>query len=82
MYVFIESAVALLISFIINVFVVSVFAHGLSGKTNADIRQICLDSGKPESELDGFFDVSLISLSLYLFDSSSAALSDRGPVGE
>jgi len=56
MYVFIESAVALLISFIINVFVVSVFAHGLSGKTNADIRQICLDSGKPESELDGFFD--------------------------
>lgn len=37
MYFFIEAAVALLVSFIINVFVVSVFAHGLYGKTNIDI---------------------------------------------
>lgn len=36
-YYFIESAVALSVSFFINVFVVAVFAHGLYQKTNADI---------------------------------------------
>lgn len=36
-YFFIEAAIALFISFIINVFVVSVFANGMSDKTNADI---------------------------------------------
>jgi len=41
MYYFIEAAVALFISFIINVFVVAVFAHGLNGKTNNDIRTLC-----------------------------------------
>nr|CAD7459179.1 unnamed protein product [Timema tahoe] len=38
MYYFIESATALFISFIINVFVVSVFAHGLNGKTNNELN--------------------------------------------
>nr|CAD7410387.1 unnamed protein product [Timema poppensis] len=43
MYYFIESATALFISFIINVFVVSVFAHGLNGKTNNElVRVTCL----------------------------------------
>lgn len=36
-YFFIEASIALFVSFIINVFVVSVFAHGLFGKTNKDI---------------------------------------------
>lgn len=36
-YYFIESSVALFISFLINVAVVSVFAHGLFGKTNQDV---------------------------------------------
>lgn len=36
-YYFVEACVALFISFIINVFVVSVFAHGMYGKTNQDI---------------------------------------------
>lgn len=36
-YFFIEASIALFVSFIINVFVVSVFAHGLFGKTNIDI---------------------------------------------
>ena len=40
-YFFIEAAIALFISFIINVFVVSVFAHGLYGKTNKDIIDQC-----------------------------------------
>lgn len=36
-YFFIEASVALFVSFIINVFVVAVFAHGLNGVTNAEI---------------------------------------------
>lgn len=37
MYFYIEACMALLVSFIINVFVVSVFANGLSGKQNMEI---------------------------------------------
>ena len=40
-YFFIEAAIALFISFVINVFVVSVFAHGLYGKTNQDVINQC-----------------------------------------
>lgn len=40
MYYFIESCVALFISFIINVFVVAVFANGLYLKTNNDVVSI------------------------------------------
>ncbi|KAF7636563.1 hypothetical protein Mgra_00003954 [Meloidogyne graminicola] len=41
LYYFIECAIALTCSFFINLFVVSVFAHGLYGKTNADIFESC-----------------------------------------
>ncbi|CAB3400327.1 unnamed protein product [Caenorhabditis bovis] len=41
-YYVIESAVALSASFFINLFVVAVFAHGLYGKTNADVREMCI----------------------------------------
>ncbi|KAL7038785.1 hypothetical protein ACKWTF_009692 [Chironomus riparius] len=40
-YFFIEASIALFVSFLINVFVVSVFAHGLSGKTNEQIVEQC-----------------------------------------
>jgi natural resistance-associated macrophage protein 2 len=40
-YFFIEGAIALAISFVINVFVVSVFANGLKGKNNQDIINEC-----------------------------------------
>ena len=49
MYFFIESAVALFVSFIINVFVVSVFASGLYGKTNQDIMEECVKSNNSHS---------------------------------
>ena len=42
MYFFIEAAIALFVSFLINIFVVSVFAEGLYGKTNADIHALCI----------------------------------------
>ncbi|XP_045465242.1 protein Malvolio-like isoform X2 [Harmonia axyridis] len=41
-YFFIEAAIALAVSFIINVFVVSVFAHGLYHTTNSDMRKKCM----------------------------------------
>ncbi|XP_059610455.1 protein Malvolio isoform X1 [Phlebotomus argentipes] len=43
-YFFIEACVALFVSFIINVFVVAVFAHGLYGKTNNDVLETCQNS--------------------------------------
>ncbi|CAJ0941050.1 unnamed protein product, partial [Mesorhabditis belari] len=49
-YYFIESAFALLCSFIINVLVVAVFAMGLYGKTNQQVRDMCEtnDNGMPQ----------------------------------
>ncbi|CAL7950973.1 unnamed protein product [Xylocopa violacea] len=41
MYYFIEACIALLVSFIINVFVVAVFADGLYNKTNLEVYNIC-----------------------------------------
>jgi len=42
-YFFIEAAIALLVSLLINVFVVAVFAHGLHGKTNSDVHTSCMN---------------------------------------
>lgn len=39
-YFFIEASVALFVSFVINVFVVAVFAHGMYHKTNQDVVSI------------------------------------------
>ncbi|XP_011503447.1 PREDICTED: protein Malvolio [Ceratosolen solmsi marchali] len=44
MYFFIEATIALFVSFLINVFVVAVFAHGLFNKTNADVFEICKEN--------------------------------------
>ncbi|XP_032684286.1 protein Malvolio isoform X2 [Odontomachus brunneus] len=41
MYYFIEASIALFVSFVINVFVVAVFAHGLFGQTNNQVYDIC-----------------------------------------
>ena len=49
MYYFIEAAVALFVSLIINVFIVSVFAEGLYGKKNMDIRMLCESSNSSEA---------------------------------
>lgn len=39
-YFFVEAAIALFVSFVINVFVVAVFAHGLFNTTNKQIVSI------------------------------------------
>ncbi|XP_076680593.1 solute carrier family member malvolio isoform X3 [Andrena cerasifolii] len=41
MYYFVEACIALLVSFVINVFVVAVFAHGLYNKTSLDVYEVC-----------------------------------------
>ncbi|KAK5638670.1 hypothetical protein RI129_012965 [Pyrocoelia pectoralis] len=41
LYFFVEAAIAIFVSFIINLFVVAVFAHGLYKKTNHDIIETC-----------------------------------------
>lgn len=50
-YFFVESSVALLISFLINVAVVSVFAHGLYNKTNAEILSDCIKHNSTHHEI-------------------------------
>ena len=52
MYFFIEAAIALFVSFLINVFVVSVFAEGLYDKTNSDIYSLCLANPNSTVEAD------------------------------
>ncbi|CAH1112007.1 unnamed protein product [Psylliodes chrysocephalus] len=42
MYYFVEACIALLVSFVINVFVVSVFAHGLYQTTNSEVHDLCV----------------------------------------
>uniref|UniRef100_F1KZ55 NRAMP-like transporter smf-1 n=1 Tax=Ascaris suum TaxID=6253 RepID=F1KZ55_ASCSU len=50
-YFFIESGIALLCSFVINLFVVAVFGHGLYEKTNYEVRESCdARTGIPDAE--------------------------------
>uniref|UniRef100_A0A8C3QTF1 Solute carrier family 11 member 2 n=1 Tax=Cyanoderma ruficeps TaxID=181631 RepID=A0A8C3QTF1_9PASS len=50
-YFFIESCIALFVSFIINIFVVTVFAQAFFQKTNADVNMVCANSSIPHSAL-------------------------------
>ncbi|XP_069588817.1 natural resistance-associated macrophage protein 1 [Ranitomeya imitator] len=49
MYFLIESTIALLISFVINLFVMSVFAEAFYKKTNHDAYEVCLNSSSPHA---------------------------------
>ncbi|KAM8975905.1 natural resistance-associated macrophage protein 2 [Pelodytes ibericus] len=50
-YYFIESSIALFVSFVINVFVVAVFAEAFFGKTNAMVYNECHNKTGPHSNL-------------------------------
>ncbi|XP_028261425.1 natural resistance-associated macrophage protein 2-like isoform X1 [Parambassis ranga] len=50
-YFFIESTIALFISFLINVFVVAVFAEAFYNKTNMMVNEECNATGSPLSNL-------------------------------
>ncbi|XP_065365287.1 protein Malvolio isoform X2 [Calliphora vicina] len=68
-YFFIEASVALFVSFIINLFVVAVFAHGMYGKTNNDVLQICQNQSMYEDAKHSFVDnqngTAIIDADLY-----------------
>lgn len=51
MYFFIESGIALFVSLLINIFVVSVFAKGLFGKTNAYVYNLCVAKNSTYSDV-------------------------------
>lgn len=50
-YFFIEACIALFVSFVINVFVVSVFAHGLYQKTNSEVLQVCVANNNSHNDI-------------------------------
>uniref|UniRef100_A0A8D0BP27 Solute carrier family 11 member 2 n=2 Tax=Salvator merianae TaxID=96440 RepID=A0A8D0BP27_SALMN len=50
-YFFIESCIALFISFLINVFVVSVFAEAFYGQTNKDVYEVCANKSFAQAGL-------------------------------
>ncbi|OPJ75373.1 hypothetical protein AV530_008400 [Patagioenas fasciata monilis] len=50
-YFFLESCIALFVSFIINVFVVTVFAEAFFEKTNADVNAVCRNASSPHAAL-------------------------------
>ncbi|XP_056130028.1 natural resistance-associated macrophage protein 2-like isoform X2 [Lampris incognitus] len=50
-YFFIESSIALFISFLINVFVVAVFAEAFYENTNSEVNSVCNASGSSHSNL-------------------------------
>ncbi|XP_029690273.1 natural resistance-associated macrophage protein 2 [Takifugu rubripes] len=50
-YFFIEACLALFVSFLINVFVVAVFAEAFYGRTNSEVFTVCNQAGSPHSQL-------------------------------
>lgn len=64
MYFLVESTIALLVSFIINLFVMSVFAEAFYKKTNQDAYDVCLNSSSPHA---GVFPPNNDSLSVDIY---------------
>nr|XP_033485556.1 natural resistance-associated macrophage protein 2-like [Epinephelus lanceolatus] len=50
-YFFIESTIALFVSFLINVFVVAVFAEAFYGRTNEEVYSVCNQTGSPHLDI-------------------------------
>ncbi|CAI5648573.1 unnamed protein product [Oreochromis niloticus] len=50
-YFFIESTIALFVSFLINVFVVAVFAEAFYQRTNEEVFNVCNQTGSPHLDL-------------------------------
>lgn len=64
-YFFIEASIALFVSFIINVFVVAVFAHGMNGKTNEDIIAVCQNETSIIDEAKAIFVGKELDVDIY-----------------
>jgi len=66
-YYFIEACIALFVSFIINLFVVSVFAAGLYGRSELEIHNLCLNSTDIPLDYANAFTNSTDSLSVDIY---------------
>ncbi|XP_014351320.1 natural resistance-associated macrophage protein 1 [Latimeria chalumnae] len=51
MYFLIECSIALFVSFLINVFVMAVFAEAFYQKSNQDVHEVCMNSSSPNAGL-------------------------------
>ncbi|OWF39359.1 natural resistance-associated macrophage protein 2-like isoform X2 [Mizuhopecten yessoensis] len=51
LYFFIEAAIALFVSFLINVFVTAIFAEGFYGRSSQEIYHICTNASSPYADL-------------------------------
>lgn len=65
-YYFIEATLALLVSFIINVFVVSVFAQDLYGKTNQNVIDRCANTPFA-SDISSAFDAKNVTAEINIY---------------
>ncbi|XP_042371354.1 natural resistance-associated macrophage protein 2-like, partial [Plectropomus leopardus] len=66
-YFFIESTIALFVSFLINVFVVAVFAEAFYGHTNQDVYSVCNKTGSPYLEIADLFPLNNETLEVNLY---------------
>jgi NRAMP (natural resistance-associated macrophage protein)-like metal ion transporter len=64
-YFFIEAAIALFVSFIINVFVVSIFAEGFYGKEAPEIYNNCLSHHNPHADVFNIKNGTDLSVDIY-----------------
>ncbi|XP_066149659.1 protein Malvolio-like isoform X2 [Euwallacea fornicatus] len=68
LYYFIECCFAIFVSLIINIFVLSVFAHGLYGKTNKEVHDSCPNSTAIDTSVfpsSGIHATELVDADLY-----------------
>lgn len=69
-YVFIESAIALSVSLVINIAVTAVFAHGLYNKKNSDVYESCIGANITQSDIftndNSTFDANLYTAGVFL----------------
>lgn len=67
-YFFIEASMALFVSFLINVFVVAVFAEAFHGRSNSEV--VSVSAAVPQSHLNGF--ISALQVCVLCSSSPSA----------
>lgn len=65
MYFFIEATIALFVSFLINVFVTSVFAEGLYQKSYADIYNGCVNHSNPHAHVFNMSSNETVEVDIY-----------------
>ena len=79
LYFFVESAIALVTAFVINAFVMSVFADGLYGRTNNDLMDTCSRDNSSMSYTEFMVDDNS-TFTADIFTVSHVHTSERGTI--